>query len=292
MGVEKPAGELLVIIRFLIALLVAFAFLSGSALAKNHSKSKSSSELAQILADRELDKSVRYVINNSLFTMYHEVGHLLVDKLDWPVLSREEDIADNFATYIILSQRRRSFQQALKDAALGWKLEDQYYGSERDDSDYYAVHSLDLQRAFQIVCMMVGQDRDTFYITAQEWGIDRGRQAICQDEYQQISQSIERLIKSNPDSSLTAKVVIEYERAGADLSMAYKTLRDSRLLESVAEDLRNNYGLTQDIKITASRCQEANAFYDKDTSEIIMCYELLQDYFTTIERYNALNNIN
>jgi len=281
-----------VFFRFLIALMAAFALLGGSALAKDHSKSKTRSEISQILADRELDKSVRYVINNSLFTIYHEVGHLLIDKLDWPVLGREEDIADNFATYVLLSQRRRSFQLALKDAALGWKLEDQFFGGERDDSDYYAVHSLDLQRAFQIVCMMVGEDRDTFYITAQEWGIDTMRQSTCQDDYQKISRSIERLIKSNPNSSLTAKVVIEYERAGADLSLAYKTLRESRLLESVAEDLRNNYGLTQDIKITASRCGEANAFYDQDTSEIIMCYELLQDYFITIERYNALNNIN
>ncbi|MCF6327934.1 MAG: DUF4344 domain-containing metallopeptidase [Devosiaceae bacterium] len=278
--------------RFLITLMVAFTLLGSSALAKDHSKSKTRSEVSQILADRELDKSVRYVINNSLFTIYHEVGHLLVDKLDWPVLGREEDIADNFATYVLLSQRRRSFQQALKDAALGWKLEDQFYGGERDESDYYAVHSLDLQRAFQIVCMMVGQDRDTFYITAKEWGIDSMRQSTCQDDYQKISRSIERLTKSNPNSSLTAEVVIEYERAGADLSLAYKTLRESRLLESVAEDLRNNFGLTQDIKITASRCGEANAFYDPDTSEIIMCYELLQDYFTTIERYNTLNNIN
>jgi len=281
-----------VFFRFLITLIVAFAFLGGSTLAKNHSKSKTRSEVLQFLADRELDSSVRYVVNNSLFTIYHEVGHLLIDKLDWPILGREEDIADNFATYTLLSQRRRSSQQALKDAALGWKLEDQFYGSQRDESDYYAVHSLDLQRAFQIVCMMVGQDRDNFYLTAQEWGIDSMRQSSCKDDYQKISRSIERLTASSDDNSLSAKVNIEYERAGADLSLAYKTLRDSRLLESVAADLRNNFGLSTDIKITASRCEEANAFYDEDTSEIIICYELLQDYFTTIERYNRLNNIN
>lgn len=279
-------------VRILSILVVAFGLFGSAAVAKSNTKSKTSSEVAQILADRELDKTVRFVINNTLFTMYHEVGHLLVDKLEWPVLAREEDVADNFASYILLSQRRRSVQQALKDAALGWKLEDQFYGNERDDSDFYALHSLDLQRAFQIVCMMVGQDRDNFYTTAQEWGIDRERQATCQDDYQQISRSIERLLKSSADNSARANVTIEYERAGTRLSLAYKTLRDSRLLESVAEDLRANFGLTQDIKITASRCDEANAFYDTDTSEIIMCYELLEDYFTTINRYNALNSAN
>ncbi len=280
------------IIRLMVVL-AAFLLLSGTgAMAKAHVKSKTRSEISQVLADRELDKSVRYVINNSLFTMYHEVGHLLVDKLDWPVLGREEDVADNFASYALLSQRRRSFQQALKDAALGWKLEDQFYGNERDQSDYYAVHSLDLQRAFQIVCMMVGEDRDTFYLTAQEWGIDRLRQATCKEDYNQISRSIERLLKASSSSSAEVDVSVKYERAGPDLSLAYKTLKESRLLESVAQDLKDGYGLSGEIRITASRCGEPNAFYDKDTSEIIMCYELLDDYFTTINRYNAINGNN
>lgn len=287
---------MVLLVRWLILLIISLVFslglVGGAALAKSNGKSKTRSEISKFLADRELDPTVRYVVNNTLFTIYHEVGHLLVDKMDWPVLGREEDVADNFATYVLLNQRRRSFQQALKDAALGWKLEDQFYGNNRDNSDFYAVHSLDLQRAFQIVCMMVGEDRDNFYTTAQEWGIERSRQASCKDDYAQISRSIERLLKTDDDSDDKVNVTIDYDRAGPNLSLAYKTLRESRLLESVAEDLRRNYGLHAEIKISASRCDEANAFYDADTSEIIICYELLQDYFTTINRYNALNSPN
>ncbi|MCF6302442.1 MAG: DUF4344 domain-containing metallopeptidase, partial [Devosiaceae bacterium] len=277
--------------RILVALGLISGLLGAPAFAKG-GKSKSQSELAQILADRNLDKSVRYVINNSLFTMYHEVGHLLVDKHQWPVLGREEDVADNFATYILLTQRRRSFHEALKDSALGWKLEDQAYGRRNNPSDYYNEHSLDLQRAYQIVCMMVGEDRDTFYQTAQEWRIDRDRQVGCRADYQQISRSLESLLSPHLNTPAQANVTIEYERAGEDMSLAYKTLRDSRLLESVAVDLRKNYGLTGNIKITASRCGEANAFYDSSNSEIIMCYELLDDYFTLINRHLATNGIN
>ncbi len=271
---------------------LTLGFGGGAALAKGSGKSKTQSEIARILADRELDKSVRYVINNALFTLYHEVGHLLVDKHQWPVLGREEDVADNFATYMLLTQRRRSFQQALKDAALGWKLEDEYYGGRRDDSSYYGEHSLDLQRAYQIVCMMVGEDRDTFYSTAQEWGIDRTRQATCRNDYEQISRSLEQLLTPYLNTSNRANVTINYERAGADLSLAYKTLRDSRMLESIAQDLRYNFGLTSNIRITAKLCGEPNAFYDSDSSEIIMCYELLEDYFTQINRYLATNGPN
>lgn len=284
-------GGLTLLFRILVAISLVFGLGVHGALAKG-GKSKTQSELAEVLANRDLDKSVRYVINNSLYTLYHEVGHLLVDKHQWPVLGREEDVADNFATYILLTQRRRSFHQALKDSALGWKLEDEAYGRANNPSDYYDEHSLDLQRAYQIVCMMVGEDRATFYQTAQEWRIDRDRQAGCKQDYDQISRSLERLLTPHLNTGIEANVVINYERAGEDMSLAYKTLRDSRLLESVAQDLRKNYGLTGTITITASLCEQANAFYDSANSEIIMCYELLDDYFTLINRYYAQNGGN
>lgn len=279
-------------VRLLIIVTAIWAFGGVTAHAKGGSKSKSQSEIAEILANRELDKTVRYVINNTLYTIYHEVGHLLVDKHQWPVLGREEDVADNFATYILLTQRRRTFHEALKDAALGWKLEAEAYGNSRDLSYYYDEHSLDLQRAYQIVCMMVGEDRNMFYSTAQEWGIDRLRQARCRGDYEQISRSLEQLLAPQRNKNSRAQVTVTYDPAGEELSLAYKTLRDSRLLESVAADLRRNYGLTTHIQITAAVCEQPNAFYDSSTSEIIICYELLDDYFTLINRHLATSNAN
>ncbi|VAW22472.1 hypothetical protein MNBD_ALPHA12-2246 [hydrothermal vent metagenome] len=265
--------------------------LGGAALAKPASgKNKSSSEISDILANRKLDTAKRFVISNTLFTIYHEVGHLLINKQQWPVLGREEDIADNFATYILLNQKRRSIERALKDAALGWQLEDEAGGSRRTASDYYDEHSLDLQRAYQIVCMMVGKDRRSFSVTALEWGIDRRRQAGCADQYKQISSSIEKLISANRNKDTQPEVKVIYERAGTKYAIAYKTLRDSRLLESVAADLRTGYGLTGTIKIVASLCNQPNAFYDNETSQIIICYELLDEYFNTINRYLASTN--
>jgi len=273
------------VLKLFVAFVVSLGFFSPLALAKPSSgKEKSQSEISEILADRTLDKTVRFVINNTLYTLYHEVGHLLVDKQQWPVLGREEDVADNFATYILLTQKRRAFEQALKDAALGWRLEGEARGARTAD-DFYGEHSLDLQRAYQIVCMMVGEDRRTFAATAVEWGIDRRRQSGCKDDYEQISRSLEQLISPNRDKNSQAEVTINYERAGARLALAYKTLRESRLLESVADDIRNNYGLTVPVLITATVCDEPNAFYDSQSSEIIVCYELLDDYFDMINAH-------
>lgn len=275
--------------RLLLGFLLLLSFLPAGATAKEgSSKSKAESEIVDILAHRELDKATRFVIDNTLFTIYHEVGHLLVDQLDWPVLSKEEDVADNFATYILLNQSRRTIELALKDAALGWRLEEEASGDARRlAADYYDEHSLDLQRAYQIVCLMVGKDRGTFHNTARDWGIDRARESRCADDYSQIAHSFQMLIDAPAHKNTETRVEVNYGLADDGYSLAYKTLRDSRLLESIAEELRRGYGLTRRIQIDAEMCGEPNAFYDDREVKIIVCYELLDDFFNMINKHLA-----
>ncbi|MCB1518713.1 MAG: hypothetical protein KDJ19_14000 [Hyphomicrobiaceae bacterium] len=281
-------------LRMVVGLFLALILVGTPALAKDgSSKTKAESELVDILIHRDMDKETRFVINNTLFTIYHEVGHLLVDQLDWPVLSREEDVADNFATYILLNQSRRAIETALKDSALGWRLEDEIYGgARRQVSDYYDEHSLDLQRAYQIVCLMVGKDRGTFHATAREWGIDRARESRCADDYAQIAHSFQKLIDPHARKTVPIQVDVNYGYAEDEFELAYKTLRQSRLLESLAEDLREGYGLTRRIEINAQQCGEPNAFYDENEVQIIVCYELLDDFFYMINKHLAAANDN
>lgn len=269
--------------------LVAVLFAPIALAKEGSSKDKAESAIVEILADRNLDKATRFVVNNTLFTMYHEVGHLLVDQMVWPVLSREEDVADNFATYILLNKSRRAIELALKDSALGWKLEDAAYGggARRHISAYYDEHSLNIQRAYQIVCLMVGKDRASFHDVARDWGIDRERQARCSDDYDQIERAFVSVIDRGANKDTEAKIEVRYELAGEYLDLAYKTLRDSQILESVAADLRRGYGLTRPVQIVAQRCDEPNAFYDPSQVKIIMCYELVDDYFDMINKHLA-----
>lgn len=275
--------------RIVMAALMAVTIGTTPAAAQDDApyKYKNQSELSNYLSNRNLNPAVRFVLANALFTVYHEVGHLLVDQLNWPIIGREEDVADNFATYTLLEGKRRSFELALKDSALGWQLTDQNRGGRRDASDYYDEHSLDLQRAYQIVCLMVGKDRSTFAITAQEWGIDRHRQHRCQDDYGQIENSISRLLAPHTGASLHADVTVEYDRSDRRVALAYKVLRDSKLLESVADDLREGYGLPNPITLHGTMCGEPNAFYDASTGEILFCYELLEDLFDIYNRHVA-----
>src|SRR4051794_18088900 len=48
------------------------------------------------------DRVVAFVAGNALFTLSHELGHAVIATFDLPVLGREEDAADSFATLALL----------------------------------------------------------------------------------------------------------------------------------------------------------------------------------------------
>lgn len=226
---------------------------------------------------QEPSQQQRFAQNNSLFVLYHEVAHLLFDQLDLPVLGREEDAADNVATWILLNKKTQDAHRTLNDAVEGWFYSGIAYDSGGHESDFAASYSLDKQRAYQIVCLMVGMDRAAFRPLANRYSLLAERQKSCRTDYQTIDRALRGLLADPPRGGKSATITVAYQPAGGRLRGAADTLRRSGILDSVAEELRTR-PLPRPVQFTARRCGEANAFYDADTIEIIFCYELMQDY--------------
>ena len=49
-----------------------------------------------------------FIVGNMLFVLLHEIGHVLITELGLPVLGREEDAADAYATVTILAMKTSS----------------------------------------------------------------------------------------------------------------------------------------------------------------------------------------
>jgi hypothetical protein len=234
--------------------------------------------LAQDLPKKQRAEIQRFAYNNSLFVLYHELAHLLFDQFELPVLGREEDAADNVATWILLNRRDPKADQTLVDAAEGWLLSGIAYDSGGSESDYAAIHSLDKQRAYQIVCLMVGMDATAFRRVANQYRIARSRQETCGGDYDLVDRSLQKLLENRNQHGRGSKVRVTYHPAGPRLKNAAKAFRASGVFDEVAAELRDHYQLSTEVQFNARRCGEANAFYDPDTVEIIFCYELMQDY--------------
>lgn len=234
---------------------------------------------AQDFTKQERAEQRRFASNNSLFVLYHEVGHLLFHQLDLPILGREEDAADNVASWILLNKQSEEADQALKDAARGWLLSGVAYDSGGDESDYAAGHSLDKQRAYQIVCLMIGMDQAAFRPVANEYRIDRDRQESCRWDYDTVDRSLDKLLANRTTKkSQGTDVVVTYHHVSGRLKAAADAFRSSGVFDEVADEVRQHFNLRETVQFNARRCGEANAYYDSDTVEVIFCYELMQDY--------------
>jgi len=51
------------------------------------------------------------------------------------------------------------------------------------------------------------------------------------------------------------------------------------VLENLAATLSSNFALPRPLKIVATQCDEANAFYAEDTHSVTYCYELAEDEY-------------
>jgi hypothetical protein len=228
--------------------------------------------------DPVLAQAMTFAMHDAAFTMYHEVGHLLVGELGLPVLGKEEDAVDSWATIWLLEfDEAEDSYDALINAADGW-----YYnavtstGSGVDDFSYYSDHSLDIQRAYAMVCLMVGKDIDAFGETADAYGMDADQQEQCSYTYAQAFDSWMAILDPHfSEDDVGAGVDVVYEDAG-DYAEFAQALEDYQLLEYVAATIDMSFDLPGPVTIRATQCGEPNAFYDPSASEVIYCYELAE----------------
>ena len=153
--------------------------------------------LAEDSENEILGQAMAFAMHDAAFTMYHEIGHMLVGELGLPVLGKEEDAVDALATIWLLEfDESEDSYDALIDAADGWYFNAvNSTGSGVDEFSYYSDHSLDIQRAYAMVCMMVGKDPDAFGETADIYEIDKDQQENCAYTYDQAFTSWMRLLE-------------------------------------------------------------------------------------------------
>jgi Putative metallopeptidase len=96
------------------------------------------------------------------------------------VLGREEDAADTFAIIAALTRVANDFSyRVLEETTKGW-----FWTARRDKRQgakpaHYDRHGLDEQRAYQIVCLMVGSDPVKFKTLADETKLPEERRRTC-----------------------------------------------------------------------------------------------------------------
>jgi hypothetical protein len=221
---------------------------------------------------------VEFVIGNILFVSAHELGHGVLAELELPNLGHDEDAADNFAILTALKVGSSFSDRVLVEAAKGWYLADLRDKSTGEKPEYYGEHAMNLQRAYQIVCMMVGSNPEKFKELAEITKLPEERQQTCKTDFKFMSLSWETLLKPHlraPDQP-KQKVELIYGEGKGKLAAYAQTFRDIKFLETLAEFVGERYNWPRPFVMEMVSCGEVGANWH--ARKLKICYELAQEF--------------
>jgi Putative metallopeptidase len=131
-----------------------------------------------------------FAMSAGLFVFLHELGHALIHDWNLPVLGREEDAADQFATVFLSFGGRDSLRLAWAAALQLWLT------SQQEPNQYWAwdEHSSPLQRFYSIACLSYGSN-PAEYPDLPEAILPTSQRAQCVEQSQQTIQSWAQLLQ-------------------------------------------------------------------------------------------------
>src|SRR5215475_645073 len=230
-----------------------------------------------------------FVIGNMLFVGFHEMGHALTDQFHLPTLGRAEDAADSFATIALLDAGSEFSVNVLVQAARGLFLSDRRDRKLGEKLDFSEAHGLDKQRAYQIICLMVGSDQKQFQELADRARMLRDRQRTCANDYEDAKYAWHSLLQSHrhTDGEPTGTIEIAYEARQGNLERYARSFQSVALLEALSDYASSRYALPRPIEMVMASCGQINAAWVSPTNTEALCYELADDFFDLYNGYTT-----
>jgi hypothetical protein len=230
-----------------------------------------------------------FVVGNMLFVGFHELGHALAQQLHLPQLGRAEDAADSFATLALLDEGSEFSVNVLVQAARGFFLMDRRDRKLGDALDFSDAHGLDKQRAFQIICLMVGSNAEQFKELADWVQLSESRRQSCRSDYDDAKFAWHTVLKPHLRAADQPHSTIEiaYEAGPEKLDNFVRSFRSMGLLEALSEYALRRYVLPHSITFAMKSCGDANAWWSEQTLTQALCYELAEEFVDLYQGYTA-----
>jgi Putative metallopeptidase len=161
------------------------------------------------LSPKYLQGIAEFVSGNMLFVLLRELRLASIIQMGLPVVGRIEDAADSFAALRLIRVGDDFCHRVLTEAAKGWFLADRRDQKTGTKVAYYDEHGLNQQRAYQIVCLMVGSDDEKFNDLAKETKLPEARRDTCAGDCSNAAYSWDLVLKPHRRSFDQPKAEIE-----------------------------------------------------------------------------------
>jgi Putative metallopeptidase len=150
------------------------------------------------------------IIGGTISVILHELGHFLFDVQELPLFGREEDAADQIAALIMLQFGTNVALTTIKGTYNVWhdfnartllETKGRVVASQEADE-----HSIDIQRAYNFLCMAFGKDPAAFQELADRW-LPRVRKSSCASEYRQAARAFKVTVSPDLDEEKVKQVL-------------------------------------------------------------------------------------
>jgi hypothetical protein len=239
------------------------------------------------LTEQQRITRVEFVAGNTLVLLSHELGHVLIAEMHLPLLGREEDAADTYAALRLLAIGTSFSQHELAQAAQGWFLNDRRDQEIGEKPLYYDEHNLSQQRAYQILCLMVGSDLDKFKGLADQMKMPETRQRTCKRDFAKTSEGWTTVLKPwlrEPGDPET-KIDVVYGDGKGMYDGVAEMFRSIRFLETVAANSAARYKWPHPLTLKMETCGRPGTEYDDEARVVTICYETPRDFAELYRAY-------
>jgi len=148
-------------------------------------------------------------VGQFLWVTLHEVGHATFDMFGVPIFGREEDAADNFATYIMLQFGEGQARRLIGGAAWAWRS---YLGDYRRNpvvqtrlAAFSSDHGQPQERFYNLLCLAFGANKVEF--ADAENFLPPTRAPRCSYEYRTLVRAFHKEISPHVDQEMAKRVL-------------------------------------------------------------------------------------
>jgi hypothetical protein len=243
--------------------------------------------------DPELDPDrIEFVIGNATFVALHEFAHAVIEDFEVPVLGNGEDAADTLAAVSLIRRDRadpaadfryiRMLLMAMDANRILWQR-----GLEQDNPVVYlARHPLSVQRAARIACLVYGSDPELLEPVPGIVGLPEFRADWCEEEFAAAERAF-LWVSYSYVGRISGKVSdhkIYYGPAGDETTELVRAwLVENQALERLLADVGETILLEDAVTLTTRSCGSPDAYWDGNTRELVVCYELIQAFYQLSE---------
>lgn len=119
-----------------------------------------------------------------IYVLFHELGHAFIDMYKIPLFAKEEDVADYFATTILLDSFSGGAEIAISTADM-FDIASRLYGNEARNS-HWDDHTVDIVRSQRLLCHVYGSNTTRHKALATHHTFLKKQDKQCQQRYQQL----------------------------------------------------------------------------------------------------------